>query len=278
MARAATAATKKKSNVIKVNFKGVETTGVIPDGEYIAAITSVKQEESDEGNPYLAWMLKVVGGKYAGRTLYHNTSLQTQALWSTKRFLECLGLEVPDEELDLDLDEMTDLQVGVVVENSTWKGKLKPKIIDTYPAEEPADGADTADAATGALPSEEEINEMSKPELAALVDEQGWKIALTGTTAAQRKQVIAAMEEAAEVEQEVEAVEEKVKPGKKGKVKPKPKVALDTVNESDEGELGELIETYELDVDLDKHATLRRKRAAVVDALEEAEMLEETPF
>jgi phage portal protein BeeE len=40
-------------------------------------------------------------------------------------------------------------------------------------------------------------------------------------------------------------------------------------------ELEELIEEHELEVDLDEHKTLRKKRAAVVDAAEEAGILAE---
>ena len=52
-------------------------------------------------------------------------------------------------------------------------------------------------------------------------------------------------------------------------------VTAEAISEMSQDELEELVEEHELDVDLDKHKTLRKKRTAVVDAAEEAGILEE---
>lgn len=52
-------------------------------------------------------------------------------------------------------------------------------------------------------------------------------------------------------------------------------VTADDINGMNQDELEELIEEHELDVDLDDHKTLRKKRTAVVDAAEEAGILAE---
>lgn len=67
--------------------------------------------------------------------------------------------------------------------------------------------------------------------------------------------------------------EPKGKKAKKGKELPK----LDgyEVSEMDEDELEDVIEKYTLDVDLSDFKTLRKKAAAVIDALESKDMLEE---
>jgi uncharacterized protein (DUF305 family) len=279
----------KKSNVIRVDFSGVETQTFIPEGEYICQVTDAEPAQSEEGKDYIKWTLKVAGGKYAGKLLYNNTTLQKQGLWATKRFLECMGLDIPDGPLDLDLDDVVDMTIGCVVEHSMWKGKTQCKVIDTYPAEAETEG--TEEVTEG--PTEDEINEMSKTELAALVKEHELDIELTGTTVAQRKQVIAALAEKADEPEETPAPkakkgkaadEEEETPAPKTRGRPPAKkkkvlVTVDEVNDADEAGLEEMIETHELTVDLEKHATLRRKRAAVIDALEEAELLEtDIPF
>jgi hypothetical protein len=53
------------------------------------------------------------------------------------------------------------------------------------------------------------------------------------------------------------------------------KLTADDVSAMNQDELEELIEEHELEVDLDEHKTLRKKRAAVVDAAEEAGILAE---
>lgn len=52
-------------------------------------------------------------------------------------------------------------------------------------------------------------------------------------------------------------------------------LSADDINGMNQDELEELVEDHELDVDLDEHKTLRKKRTAVVDAAEEAGLLEE---
>ena len=52
-------------------------------------------------------------------------------------------------------------------------------------------------------------------------------------------------------------------------------VDRDDVEDMDEDALGELVEEHELEVDLDEHKTLRKKVRAVLDALEEAGLLED---
>ena len=282
MARTATKTAPARKKSIKIDMTGVETASVIPEGEYIAEVTKASQESSDGGNDYIAWELKIVDGKQAGKKVYNNTSLQPQSLWATKRFLECLGVEVPDGVMELSLDDMVGLQVGIVIEHGTYKGKTQSKVIDTYPAESEGEGdKDTGgDAAeTGELPDEDAINEMGKAELAELVKEHDLDVELDGTTAKQRRAVIAAVKaksEEAEEEAEAKSAKGAAKSGTKAapaKASKRVKIKADDVTSMDEEELAELIEKHDLDVDLDKFATTRRKRSAVVDSLEAAELL-----
>ena len=265
MARAATKAAPAKKKTIRVDFTGVETASVVPEGEYIASISSGALEEGDKGE-YIAWELAIVDGKYKGKKLYQNTSLTPQSLWATKRFLECAGLEVPDGTYDIDIEEMVDMQIGIVVEHDTYKGKTKSKIIDTFPAEGVEDEAAASEAAVE-LPTDEEIDEMGKADLKTLVEEHELDVELEGATSAQRRAVKKAMATKRE-----EAVEPE-KPTKGGKKKVT-YVADDVLMMSEE-ELAEVIEKHDLAVKLDKLPSIRKQRAAVVDALEEAELLTE---
>lgn len=321
MARAARN-TKKKSNSVKVNFDGVETISVVPEGEYITSVVGVKLEESKEGNDYLAWQLAITGGKHKGKKLFHNTSLAEQSLWATKRFLENLGVSVEDGEMELELDEYTDMEVGVVVEHETYKGRTRSRIVDTFPAEdEGSEKGEKEDDEAGETYTEDAVNEMGKKDLKALVAKHELDVELEGSTASQRRAVIKALkaedligdgeEEKPKKGKKVEDEEddekpakgrkskkadddeedekparrsrrkakdddeEEEKPKKGAKGKKSKKVAADDVNSMDEEGLGELIETHELDVDLDDHSTMKRKRSAVIDALESADLLED---
>ncbi len=214
----------KKGNVVSIDFTGVEAGGVLIDeGKYEVEVTEVKQEESKEGNPYLSWEFKVISEEGKGSKLWHNTSLQQQSLWSLRGLLEALGVEVPEEEMDLDLDDLVGRTIGAEVTHEEYNGKNKARISDFFTI------------------AEEEAEE--KP----------------------------SKKKAKEEPEEEEKPSKKDKKADKKKVK---KIAADTILEMDEEELGEVVTEQELEVDLDEFTTLRRKRNAVVEALEEKGLIE----
>jgi len=73
---------KTKKNVLKIDFTNVEPGGKVPEGDYPVRVREVTVEESSSGNPYLKWIFEIIDGKHKGKVLYHNTSLQPQALFN----------------------------------------------------------------------------------------------------------------------------------------------------------------------------------------------------
>ena len=61
----------------------------------------------------------------------------------------------------------------------------------------------------------------------------------------------------------------------KKKSKKKSGVTKEEVMDMSQDELGDLIKEHELETDLEDYATLRKMKAAVVEALEEAGVLED---
>lgn len=82
-----------------------------------------------------------------------------------------------------------------------------------------------------------------------------------------------AKEEAEEEEEEEEKAPKKGK-GSKKKANPEP-VSVEAVQEADEDELQEIVDGAGIEIDLDEFPTLRKARSAVIDALEEAGLIEE---
>lgn len=119
---------KKKG--ISVDFTGVESGGkAVPDGVYEFEVMEVTEETSESNNQYLKWKSKVISeGPASGGIVYDNTSLQPQALWRLKGFLECLGVEVPDSSMELDLEEYVGMTFTATVANENYQGKDRPKI------------------------------------------------------------------------------------------------------------------------------------------------------
>jgi hypothetical protein len=137
---------KASSTSVKIDFTGVETGGFdVPDGLYVLAVQVVTQKKSAEaGNPYLSWEFKVDDGKYKGRKLWDNTSLQPQALWKLRGLLEHLGMDIDDGEFEIDLEELQGMLVGAEIVNEKYQGKDKPRVTSYLPVDD-VEGAEDDD-------------------------------------------------------------------------------------------------------------------------------------
>ena len=126
-----------KGNTISVNMKGVEAASFIDAGRYIATVESIEKGISTKGYDKLTWVFNIFNDdmKKLGR-IYHTTSLQPQALFSLKNILVNMGVEVPDGQLDLDLNDLIEGSVGVEVDIEEYEGKQKSKIVKFFPLED----------------------------------------------------------------------------------------------------------------------------------------------
>lgn len=120
----------RKRTDVTVDFGGIESGGgrKIPDGEYLMEVISIEEKVSQDDNIYLAWKWKVCDGEYKGATIYDNTSLKPTALWRLKTLLECLGVDVPNGKLGLNLKEYQAKSLLAEVTNETYQGKERPRI------------------------------------------------------------------------------------------------------------------------------------------------------
>lgn len=219
MARTARRAAKK-SNVVSVDFTGVETRKLLPEGEYVITVKEVTQENGKEF-PYLSWKFEVDGA-----TVYNNTSFNPKALWNMKSLLEALRYDLPEGPMDLDLDDLVGLECNATIEHEAYEGKKQMRLVDFWPMDDEA--------------AEEEEKPAKKAKAAAPAEDE----------------------------------EEKPARKKKKAAEPK-KFSQEEVNEMDSDELTDLLEKCNIDLDLSDLKTLRKQRSAVIDALEEAELLTE---
>lgn len=135
---------KKTKRALKVNMKDVETSVLIPEGDYLVEVAEVEVAESESsGKEYLKWKFEVLEPESCkGQSLYHNTSLQPQALFNLKGVLISLGMNVPNNTLEIDLDDVEGRQMGVTVEHEIYEGKKKARVTETFPWDGEGDGED----------------------------------------------------------------------------------------------------------------------------------------
>lgn len=130
--------------IVTVDMTGVEASTLVPEDDYVIAVKDVTVETAKESNKrYLKWKFQVAEGKYAGQALYHNTSLQPQALFNLKGLLIALEVPVPQSALRLNLDEMIGLTCGATVGHERFEGKDRARITDFFPLDVDDEGDDS---------------------------------------------------------------------------------------------------------------------------------------
>jgi hypothetical protein len=194
---------KKKGNAIRVDFKGVETKGKfkpLSEGRHILTIQTVEMKTStNSGHDYLAFMLEETSSK--GR-VYHNCSLQPQALFNLKGLLVAAGVEVPDSAFDIDLEDLVGLELEAEIEHETYEGDVRARIAQFIdPTDEDEDDEDADDEDDEDDEDEEDVStqlgEMELDELKELADELGVKY----TKKTKKAELVAALMDADGIEE-----------------------------------------------------------------------------
>lgn len=241
----------KRATLTIPGMKGVEgKRPLAPEGEHLVKVVSVEAREGQNA-PYWAWEFEIVNGKHAGAKVWNNTSLAPQALWNLRGTLEALGIDIPDDDTDIELDDLVDKECIVVIFHEDYEGKKQARIQDILPAE----GAGDDDGEDG---DDEASAPKSKSKRKA--DDEDEEVEDRKSRRSRRA--------SRDDDEEDEA------PTKK-KSKKKSGVTKEEVMDMSQDELGDLIKEHELETDLEDYATLRKMKAAVVEALEEAGVLED---
>lgn len=247
-------ARKARGNRVTINMKGVEGRILVPEGDYLVSVAEATVEKGSAAD-YIKWKCEIADGDYEGKALYYNTSLAPQALWNLRTWLEALGTEVPDDEMDLDLNDLIGEQLVVTVEHESYEGKRQAKIVDCQSANG-ASKEDEEDEKPKKSRHNEDDEEDEKPRKKSRraeveEDEEDEK--------PKRRSRKARVEE--EEEDEVEETEDS-------------DLTEDSLNDMGEDELADVVAEHKLKIDLDDYETLRRKRRAVIAALKKKGVLE----
>jgi hypothetical protein len=109
---------------IKVDFSGVEESKDfdIAPGKYRVKVQEITQETGAKA-PYLKWKLKILNGSAKGLTIFHNTSLAPNALFSLRDTLVALGVSVPKSAVAIDPDKFIGKEFGIETTMRTYEGK-----------------------------------------------------------------------------------------------------------------------------------------------------------
>lgn len=147
---------------ISVDFSDTESQASLPEGDFLFEVDEVEQKTSENsGNDYLSITFKVAEGEFKGKKVWHNCSLQPQALFNLRGVLEALGFEVPQGVMELDPADMIGETCGGTVQLEVYEGKKRPRIVEFFSADELGEEAEeepakpAAKKAAKAEPAEE---------------------------------------------------------------------------------------------------------------------------
>jgi hypothetical protein len=243
----ARASKSKKTGVVKVSFKGVESRKNVQEGDYPCVVLEAKEGKSSNGNDQIEFVVEISKGENKGYKGYLYCPLQENSLWKLHAFLTACGEEVPDDEMDIDLSEIEGKEFMGVFTHETYNGKKRAKLTDFDSMENYSGDADDEKPAKG-----KKKDKKSKDE----------------------------SEEKSSKKDKSKKDEPEAKAGKKDKKKDKgakaekvKKYDADDIDDMDEDELAEVVKKAKLKVDLDGIKKLPKKVSAVRDALEAADLL-----
>lgn len=199
---------KKKKKGISINLSEVSTGGkTLPEGRYQVKVKEVEVKTSHSGNEFLAFTFEVVEGKHKKAKIFHNCSLQPQALFNLKTVLEALEYDIPEGFFDLDIEELVDLECILEGEHETYEGKKKFRVVDfdtVGESDEEEEEEEEDEEEEEEEEDEEDLSELSLKELKAKARELGIKV----PKKADKDDLIELIEEALEEEEDEEEDEE----------------------------------------------------------------------
>ena len=313
MARTSAATSRRRAGATKKLSLDFSNVGRMFDAgkDYAVEVKEATIEEGNEF-PYIAFKLSGVEEGYVNSIMYHNASTSPQSLYRLAPLLEALGYEVdgvldidpadfvgrrmmvhtmeeqrpnggtsirPESfwpldgdaagdvtEAEFDLDELDDDQLvalGAALEVKSTKPALIKKALAKMDTDEVAEafaGLD-GDAAGEEAAEEFDLDALDDAQLVAL----GEAMEVKSTKPTLIKKALAKLDQ-----DEVAAAFADLDETSEGGDSDLTEAGVKAMNEE---ELEELIEEHDLDVDLDDHKTLAKKKVAVIDALKENDLL-----
>lgn len=244
----------------------VEARVVIPEGDWGAKVKKVEEDEGDAG-PYLRWTFEITDeGKYEGKSPKpYVTSFAENSLWNLRGLLEALDVEIPEEAFEIDPDDMVDRELIITIRHDEYEGRPQSEVAGFMPIDE----------GEPAPEKEERSSRRSRREEPEPEKEE--RSSRRSRRSEPEPEPERSSRRSRRSEPEPEKEERSSRRG--GRSSKKEEKKEDTITQSEisdmgEDELEDVIKEFELDVDLSKFRTLRKMRAAVIDAAEAEDVLE----
>jgi hypothetical protein len=260
----------KKKTSAKVNFKGVESRRTPAEGDYLCKVLEAKLGESGKGNEQSEFICEITEGEYKGSKLYLYCPHGEQSLWKLHAFLTALGVDVPEDEMELEYDEYVDQEFMGVVGHESYNGKKQARLVDFDVAEAWEGEKDSGKKSKKDKKSKDDDGDKSSKK------KDGKKSKDADDAGDDKKASKKDKKKSKDADDDDDGKKSKKdKKGDKSKKADVEKYDADEVKEMSVKDLAKLIKKHDLDVDLDDFKTDKKKAAAVVSALEDESLIED---
>lgn len=135
---------KAKPLVAKIDFSNVtEGSGIrpkqLPPGEYAATIKDVKAGNSKKtGTPQ--WCFIITPKQHPGAAYPYYCQLTAEQAWKIRQVLVAVGVSAPKSVKTIDASKLIGKDLGIILEDDEYDGKLKSVIDSLIPLAEVDEG------------------------------------------------------------------------------------------------------------------------------------------
>lgn len=135
---------KAKPLVAKIDFSNVtEGSGIrpkqLPAGEYAATIKDVKAGNSKKtGTPQ--WCFLISPKSHPGAIYPYYCQLTAEQAWKIRQVLVAVGVSAPKSVKTIDASKLIGKDLGIILEDDEYEGKLKSVIDSLIPLAEVDEG------------------------------------------------------------------------------------------------------------------------------------------
>lgn len=118
----------------KVKDGGMHNPTHMEPGDYLGVISNVTAGESNSGNAQWVYTIALASNKRA--TYGYYCVLDEKSLWKLRNIFVAAGVSVPKSRVRVDPKKIVGRQIGIVLEDDEYEGRVRSKITQVMPKEE----------------------------------------------------------------------------------------------------------------------------------------------
>lgn len=127
-------ASKRVLDMTNVKDRGPYNPKRMPEGDYLATILSVVEEESKNGNDMWVYAIQLSDNKTC--VYPHHCVLDPDSLWKVRNLFMAAGIEVPKKRMNVNPERIVGEEIGISLEDDEYEGREKSVIVNVFNADD----------------------------------------------------------------------------------------------------------------------------------------------